>query len=151
MQSFSLRACLPCPHALFQRAFVSFPLSLLQRAFLPRPPHYFCLLLAAPILVVRRVFLSGPLSARPGTVELSDFFPGADWPKPAGSSDAGGAVAHARRIRRERNFGERPVDVPLGMAALTRGSNKAHRLASLDKACTCAALNERGGQRYTPP
>ena len=61
------------------------------------------------------------------------------------------AVAHARRIRRERNFGERPVDVPLGMAALTRGSNQAHRLALLDKARTCAALNVQGGQRYTPP
>lgn len=63
--------------------------------------------------------------SRHGQVELSDLFSGVGWPKPvSGENGGGGAVAYARRIRRERNFGERPLDVPLGMAALTKGSNK---------------------------
>ena len=70
-----------------------------------------------------------------GRLTITTLFPGNSWPPvssdAAGASGgasvgehAGGAEMRVRRIRRERNFGDRPFETPLGMAVLTLGSSQ---------------------------
>ena len=46
----------------------------------------------------------------------------------------GGGAIKARPVRPERNFGDRPIDVPLGMATLTKGADRVPLVALLEGA-----------------